>query len=301
VPSAFLDLARNQHGVVATHQLTDFGIHPSVTRRRIANGTWKREGRAVIIPAWVTDDDEHEAWVLQVAAGMDAIVSGPLAARLSGWFIPGRERIVVRSSYTHRLGSDIHVLRRETPANPAQRGLLSLATRLDALADTLITRPWGDACDLLDSALQSRWIDQAILDSLIARRSGRGRKGVGRLRKLRSHVTGNHRSEAERRVADVLARSGTGEWLANYLLQSRGRVVAELDFAQLATRIAIEVDGRAYHSDSQAFERDRVRQNRLATEGWLVLRFTWKQITEDSAGVMRTVRHAVHLRSRSAS
>ena len=57
-------------------------------------------------------------------------------------------------------------------------------------------------------------------------------------------------------------------------------MVAEIDFAHLGLHIAIEVDGRAFHSDRRSFERDRSRQNTLVVGGWLVLRFTWEQITE---------------------
>lgn len=301
LPEDVIDLARSQHGVLARRQLTSLGLHHAITRRRITDGTWIDHGRAIVIPAWATDGDEHTAWMLQCEAGFDSIVTGPLAARLGGWFIPGDEHVIVRHSYTRQLPPGVHVLRREVPSPPAQRGLLALATRLDALADTLIIRSWGSACDLLDTALRQQWIDQPILDALIARRSGRGRTGVGRLRQLRLHVTGDHRSEAERRMHDILMHTDTGEWLPNHLVQSRGVVVAELDFAHLECRIALEVDGRAFHSDAARFEHDRLRQNRLVTDGWLVLRFTWKQILEDPMGISGTIRKAVQLRRTLAS
>ena len=48
-----------------------------------------------------------------------------------------------------------------------------------------------------------------------------------------------------------------------------------LDVAFKRERVAVEVDGWAYHSTSSAFENDRARQNALVVDGWLVLRFTW--------------------------
>jgi hypothetical protein len=61
--------------------------------------------------------------------------------------------------------------------------------------------------------------------------------------------------------------------------------------------IAIEVDGHAFHSDRQAFERDRVRDSDLTVAGWLVLRFTWQKITKESQWVVQRVRDAIRLRS----
>ena len=51
--------------------------------------------------------------------------------------------------------------------------------------------------------------------------------------------------------------------------------MARIDVAFREQRIAIEVDGFAYHSDRARFQRDRSRQNLLVGLGWTVLRFTW--------------------------
>jgi very-short-patch-repair endonuclease len=74
-------------------------------------------------------------------------------------------------------------------------------------------------------------------------------------------------------------------------------VIAELDFAHLGLRIAIEVDGRAFHSDRHAFEHDRWRQNALMVGGWLVLRFTWEQLSERPSEVIALIRAAVARRA----
>jgi len=42
-----------------------------------------------------------------------------------------------------------------------------------------------------------------------------------------------------------------------------------------------------------AFERDRERQNVLTLQGWLVLRFTWEQITQRPGEVLAAVLAAV--------
>ncbi len=53
-----------------------------------------------------------------------------------------------------------------------------------------------------------------------------------------------------------------------------------LDFAYPGIRVAIEVDGYGSHSRYHVFEDDRARANGLELAGWVVLRFTWTQVTE---------------------
>jgi len=43
----------------------------------------------------------------------------------------------------------------------------------------------------------------------------------------------------------------------------------------------VEVDGFAYHSSREAFERDRRRDARLQAAGYRVVRFTYRQIVSD--------------------
>jgi len=42
--------------------------------------------------------------------------------------------------------------------------------------------------------------------------------------------------------------------------------------------LVVEVDGREHHSDPAAFERDRVRDSRLAALGYRVLHFSYRQV-----------------------
>jgi very-short-patch-repair endonuclease len=89
-----------------------------------------------------------------------------------------------------------------------------------------------------------------------------------------------------------------GNWIANYAVRDEhGRVLAEIDFADPHLMIAVEVDGRAFHSDRRSFERDRKRQNMLTLRGWTVLRFTWERIVSDPAGVMAEVTAATSARA----
>ena len=57
---------------------------------------------------------------------------------------------------------------------------------------------------------------------------------------------------------------------------------AVLDIAFLAEQgVLAEIDGWAYHRDLRAFLTDRARQNALVLEGWVVIRTTWYELTQD--------------------
>ena len=87
-------------------------------------------------------------------------------------------------------------------------------------------------------------------------------------------------------MSRLLARTG-GDWIPNFALRDEnGKVLAEIDFADPGLKVAIEVDGRAFHSDRRSFERDRERQNMLVIRGWIVLRFTWERMVNDPEGVI---------------
>lgn len=190
-------------------------------------------------------------------------------------------------------GWQITVVRRSGAAATQAVGQPPLAPLIDALADTMICRSERDARDLTDHALQRRWIDATVMQEMVLARSGRGRKGSARLRALLSRAASGSRSEAEQRMASLLKRVG-GNWLANYAVRDEnGRILAEIDFADPRLMIAIEVDGRAFHSDRRSFERDRARQNSLVLRGWIILRFTWERLVNDPEGVIAEIRAAL--------
>ena len=218
-----------------------------------------------------------------------AVISGPLAARLNGWSMPGSRVIVVDDEH-HRVGlPGVKVLRRPESSHVPLMNGLRIAPRSDALLDTLIVSTVREAEDLIDLALQHRWLDAPTYARWVEQRSGAGRKGTSRLRHIATRVASGSRSEAEQRMAVLLKRVG-GAWIPNHTVRNeQGRIVAEIDFADSLLKIAIEVDGRAYHSDTRSFERDRERQNMLALRGWLVLRFTWERLINDPDGVSAEV------------
>lgn len=297
IDATVADFARTREGVVSSSDLQALGATRATIRARLASGAWARRGRAIVIPEASTEGDLHQAWILQCNASAEAVVSGPVAWRLQGWSIPGTEWIVADNAHQRASLPGLRLVRRPPGSFSARGGGLRLAHPREALADTLISVDWPRACAIADHAFQARAVDLSDLESILRERAGRGRSGVSQLRRVHQRMATGSKSEAEQRMGRLLRRSRTGPWIANYSLRDgAGRPIAEIDFALPSLRIAIEVDGRAFHSDRHSFERDRRRQNRLVLDGWLVLRFTWEQMVADPAGVITAVAAAVRQR-----
>lgn len=283
-------IAAARDGVISRDEALQAGFTHYAIRNRLERGLWGRIGRALFIRDLFQHGDTSMAWILHVHAGPRSRLSGPLALRLLGWDVAGDDHLVA-SPQDVQASIELHVkiLRRSVTRQLHLPGLPPLVPRLEALADTLVSRSASDARSLLDHALQQRWIGPRDLRTILDERAGPGPRGQKRLREMCARAESGSRSEAEQRMADLLKRVG-GNWIANYAVRDdSGRILAEIDFAHLELKVAIEVDGRAFHSDGRSFERDRERQNMLALRGWLVLRFTWERLVNDPEGVIAEV------------
>jgi very-short-patch-repair endonuclease len=66
-------------------------------------------------------------------------------------------------------------------------------------------------------------------------------------------------------------------------------MIARVDLAYPDARLAIEVDGHAFHSSRRDWQRDRHRQNALIRLGWRVYRVTWEDATRRPRQVVSDV------------
>jgi hypothetical protein len=148
--------------------------------------------------------------------------------------------------------------------------------------------------EAIDVGLAQRRFTLVDLARELGRRSRRGRPGVGVLRQVlheRGYLGAPNPSVLESRVFRLLARGGIRPTdVEKKVLGTEGRY--RLDVT-LAERVAMEVDGYAFHADPEAMARDHRRRNDLAALGWTVLVFTWLDVTRDGDRVLRVVRDAL--------
>ena len=76
-------------------------------------------------------------------------------------------------------------------------------------------------------------------------------------------------------------------------VRHHGRVIARVDIAFVEARLAVEVDGFAWHRTPRQLAADHERHNRLQLAGWRVLRISVRQLRSDPQGVVAQVKTAL--------
>lgn len=99
-------------------------------------------------------------------------------------------------------------------------------------------------------------------------------------------------SAAERVCHRILRDGNVQGWRTNHPVHLDGSTYY-LDIAFPRQQIVLEIDGRLHEDDPDVFENDRRRQNALVLAGWTVLRFTWRMLQDDPAGVLAAVLDAL--------
>jgi len=284
-------VARAQHGAFSRQQARDAGWSNRSLATAVRDGLLvRRHGDVYVLPGPRTALCEDAA--ARLAGGPAAVVSAWSAARCYGWawsYDVARPACVTLPPARHLRLEGVLVLRWHLPEGhlrtlpSGERVTVPARTVVDCLR--LAAPALREA--MLDTALLRRWtgVDElrAVVDELGSR------PGTAALRRLLEGVESGARSRAERLAQRVLARTGLAGWRWNHAVPLPDGGCAVVDAALPELRIAVEVDGRAFHTDATVFQRDRTRQNALVALGWTVLRFTWWDLQQRPDYVVRTV------------
>lgn len=280
------EILRRQDGVITWAQARDAGLTPSQVKHRARSGRWLRIAPAVYCVADRERTDRARLFEAALGAGPGATVHGTAAAWWHGLLdevptaisitVPRRRRSTTSSAAIRRRDLS-HLDRLEL------RGLWVTDVALTVLEAAVALGPDGAA--FLDRALQRR-VRFAALHRAHCR--GLGRRGSPAAAALLSVASDRAGSHAERVLVRLLKDAGIRGWALHH------RVLGyELDLAFVRERVAVEVDGWAWHVDRARFQADRVRQNALVNDGWRVLRFTWHDLTVRPGEVAGQVRAAL--------
>ncbi|MBS4099879.1 endonuclease domain-containing protein [Tsukamurella paurometabola] len=108
-------------------------------------------------------------------------------------------------------------------------------------------------------------------------------------RRLLGIVAGDTESEAERRFQTLLEVHHITGWCAQFPFGAWA-----IDFAFPEQRVAVEIDGWAFHRTAQRAANDARKQNRLTLAGWRVLRFGWHRLDGEGEAVITDILAAVN-------
>ncbi len=95
----------------------------------------------------------------------------------------------------------------------------------------------------------------------------------------RSPADSKRDSDLERVLAGILSAGGATPFVIQHPVVLKTGILVHLDVAFPEVWLDIESDGYATHGGREPWERDHDRDMELTDLGWLVMRFTWRQIT----------------------
>jgi very-short-patch-repair endonuclease len=156
----------------------------------------------------------------------------------------------------------------------------------------------GEVERVVDDFVRRKLLTWPNVRAAREREACRGRRGLGAVGRV-----------LEERLLDALPTDSRLEVAMARLFRQAGLRLVEFhptlriggrrlvpDFVLRAEKVIVEVDGYGFHGDRRSFESDRARDALLAGSGWLVLRFTWRQVVERPAEVIDRLRSVVRVR-----
>jgi hypothetical protein len=261
----------------------------------VAQGLLVRRGPALFAYAGTPSYPRQKLLEAVLAVGNDALLSHDSAAfewRLIQRSPKIRHVAVRRWNRTHHESIVVH---ESLDLQLSDRALLDgipLTEPARTVVDLGATSPWLVE-RALSAGLRKELFEVGDVEGFVRRVAKRGRRGVGVVRpflEMHRNVSGRTESLLEDRFLRILFESGIELPTAQFnVLDGSRRFVCRADFAYVDYRLLIELDGRSYHSDATAFQRDRDKQNRTQALGWATLRFTWFDIHREPDRVATTV------------
>jgi very-short-patch-repair endonuclease len=229
-----------------------------------------------------------EAWAAETAAllfaGENAVLSHETAAAL--WGLTAIPSFVAITLIGRKVETQPALRQHRVQAVDIRDVRLHLGFPVTSAARTLIDCAAGSLP--LDRLLNEARVLKLVSDAEIEAAMGRcpGRTDTKALRALLAAEQdgGFTRSKAERILKRLV---GEGE-LERPVTNTRVDGV-EVDACWPRVKLVMEFDGLQYHGSYRAFQRDRAKTNRLIAAGYLVLRFTWAQLTQRPMLVLATI------------
>jgi very-short-patch-repair endonuclease len=273
---ALAALASRQYGVVSRAQLVGLGFGRQAILRRLESDRLHRLHPGVYaVGHWALTSHSHDLAAV-FACGPHALLSHRAAGRRLGLLRSGAPiEVTAPRGCKPKPGITIH---RTRLIHPDDRSMV------DGIPVTSVARTIVDLADVqgdrllaavVNEAEVRRVFDLTAIEETLSRLPGR--RGQGRLARVLAAYTeplGYEANKAERLFLRLCNEHG--------LPKPQRIAVAgyELDFYWEDARLAIEVDGAAFHRTRRAFHEDRRRDRRLAGLGIQVARVPWRDLTE---------------------
>ncbi|TWS26552.1 DUF559 domain-containing protein [Tsukamurella sputi] len=272
------DLFADNDGVATLAQLRAAGVTDRMIASRVDSKELRRVGCGIYRSALHPHSD-------RVGVRIPVLISGGAADGWAALYWHGlTEAVPERVTATVPRGRRV---RQATgyPLDTRRRNLDPLdLDSVDGLAVTAKPLTVLEVCDAreMDRALQTGAV---TVDGMAAaiERNLRAR-GMGEARKIFDVASGDTESEAERLFAELLTLHGITGWHPQMPFHGYA-----IDFAFPQCRLAVEINGWAFHRSRKRWMSDQNKSNALTSAGWSVLNYSWHHLTEDPEAVITAV------------
>jgi very-short-patch-repair endonuclease len=288
--------------VVSRSQLRNLGVTDSSIARAVEAGYLHPSFRGVFGVGSARSDPPSRMSAAVLACGIGTVVSHRSAAALLG--LQDRAPVVADVIAPGERGRRIDGIRRHHVAPPHGHEIGTC----DRIPCTSPSRTIADLAGVLgerrlrtvvERAAVLRLLEPAEIERILSTARRRGapalRAILGDWQTISSTTQASPenlphlRSELEARLLALIGRGGLPSPLCNQKLSVQSNRI-EVDFLWPRQRVVVEADGKHFHDNSVAFERDRMRDRALHLSGYRVLRFTYSQIEAEPEEVISTIR-----------
>jgi hypothetical protein len=292
-------IAEPQHGIVARHQALATGLTEREIDHRVATGKLVRAFPGVYLVAGVPQSTRSELSAACLWSGGHG--SHRTAAAMLN--LPGGRLNPIEISTNRRLNSSGLVVHLRAPLPECDLSVV------DGIA---ITAPHRTLIDLgavaaeatvemaLDDALKKGLVTYAQLRWHLAMVGKRGVRGTAKLRRIlnaRAVNKGRRDSPLETLAGRLFGNSPLPWPVLQYQVWDGSAHLGRIDFAYPKLKLGIEVLGWGPHSGRLNWERDLRRRTYLQSHGWLILEFTWNDVTSRRDYFIETVQRTYAARS----
>jgi very-short-patch-repair endonuclease len=266
-------------------------LKPYVTERQLAiamgSGRVERAGRGVYRLSWAPPD-------YGIVAALRGTLSHLSAARHHGLSLirdPAETYVTVRANRSGlKAPKGVRVFYRDIPPERRSGDVTDIVrTVLDCARDC----PIPDALAVADSALRDNRLDRGELLEAAALLRGHGCR---RARQIVQWADARAASVMESALRGLLCEAGLAIFEPQFPIEISTGDVLHSDLGHATTRTVIEADSVLNHVGPARLEIDAQRYDEFAAAGYVVLRFTWRQITGRPDWVVDMVRRTLRQR-----
>lgn len=264
------------------------GLVRRTGRRRIQRGHWQEPAPGVVCRT--TGSLTAMQWLIAATlyAGEGSAISHRSAGALWG-LCPAPSRVHVTVPHGRNVRStprvQVHQSRRPFDVRLVEAVLVTPPAR--TVMDIAQSLPSLDAVNaLLGRAVQTRKVTvEALADELDLAPS----RGSLHPRRAMADLAAGSRAASEARLLRLLRTSGLPMPELNADVRTPlGTFAVDALWRHLGK--GVEIDGRAFHFDAEAWAADLTRQNAIQTAGVVLLRIPARRLWTDPAGVLADIR-----------